>query len=80
MAGITVKVAGRGSVAGEVVTRDPATAARCDACGAEVDLVVSIAGVWVCKPCIRVRLDATSVAAWQLRDGGPGLPWGSSAG
>jgi hypothetical protein len=81
MADITVRVAGKGSVTGEQVVRDPATVAACDVCGGQADLVVSMGAVWACKPCIRARLDATSVAAWQLRDaGGPGLPWGTNAG
>ncbi len=78
--GIEVKVAGRGRVDGEVVVHDPAVVAGCDLCGRPVDVVVSMGPSWACKECIRVRLDATSIAAWQLRDPAQGLPWGKISG
>jgi hypothetical protein len=78
---IEVKVAGRGTMTDDQVTRDPAAVARCTLCERDVDVVVSLGPVFSCKDCIRLRLDATSVAAWQLRaEGERGLPWGKISG
>ena len=80
---IEVRVAGQGSVRDDGVVRDPTTVARCDVCGLEAPLVVSVGPTFACKECIRLRLDATSIAAWQLKQPGDdrgGLPWGKISG
>jgi hypothetical protein len=79
---IEVKISGRGTTRDEQVMPDPSVVARCDLCQQEVPLTVSLGPVFACKDCIRLRLDATSIAAWQLRDPsqGSGLPWGKISG
>lgn len=78
---IEVRVSGRGSAIDEVLSRDPAMVAHCDVCARDVELAVSIGVVFACKECIRLRLDATSVASWQLRAADDrGLPWGKISG
>ena len=79
---IEVRVTGLGTVRDGEVLRDPTTVARCDVCGNGVPLVVSVGSTFACKECIRLRLDATSIAAWQLRTPGDdrGLPWGKISG
>jgi len=78
---IEVRIAGRGVVRGGDKTVDAETKAVCDLCGAESDAVVSVGGAFACKGCLRGRLEAVTVAAWELRgaDGG-GLPWGKVSG
>jgi hypothetical protein len=83
---IEVRIARRGHVRDGAATRDEAQAARCDYCKQEVDAVASVAlegasGPFACKGCLRGRLEAMTVAAWQLRDAGEGgLPWGKVSG
>ncbi|MEW5852906.1 MAG: hypothetical protein AB2A00_29255 [Myxococcota bacterium] len=77
---IEVRVAGRGVARGDDLTMDPNTVAHCSVCGKDVDLVVSLTeNTFTCRPCIRERLDATSVAGWRLGEQ-KGLPWGKVAG
>jgi hypothetical protein len=83
---IEVRVAGRGRVrAGERVA-DPATVARCDLCGADTDVVVSTSpdgtGPFGCKACLRGRLEAITIALYELKEPGgqSGLPWGKLSG
>ena len=61
------------------------TAARCDLCGSEVDAIASVTaegnGPFACKTCLRVRLEAITVALYELREpGNSGLPWGKVSG
>lgn len=79
---IEVRVTGHGTVRDGEILRDAATIARCDVCGGDAPLVVSVGPTFACKECIRLRLDATSIAAWQLRGpgDGAGLPWGKISG
>ena len=82
MAAIEVRIAGKGVVRGEEIESNEATVARCHLCGEDCDLVASLtAEVDACRDCLRARLDASSVAAWRLREPSKaGLPWGSIAG
>jgi len=65
---------------------DGATSGRCDLCGEEADAIVSVtpdgSSTFACKPCLRVRLDALTVAVWTLRapEDRHGLPWGRYSG
>jgi len=84
---VEVRVGGRGKVRDGVKTEDAAMAARCDLCGADTDAVVStsVAGdaPYACKNCLRSRLEAITVATWELREPAPGasgLPWGKISG
>jgi hypothetical protein len=79
---IEVRISGRGSTCDDQVVPDPSVVARCDLCHQDVPLTVSLGPVFACKDCIRLRLDATSIAAWQLRDPSQsgGLPWGKISG
>ena len=82
---IEVRIAGRGTVRAGSKTEDGGTTAVCDLCGVASDAVVSVTpeanGPFACKACLRGRLEAVTVAAWELR--GPetgGLPWGKVSG
>ena len=82
---LEVKVAGCGHVRGGSTKQDPATEARCDLCAKSVDVVASVtpdaSGPFACKACLRDRLEAMTVAAWELRQPGErGLPWGKFSG
>ena len=76
---IEVRVNGRGSVRDGVKKIDASTAARCDLCDSVTDVVVSVTpdakGPFACKACMRGRLEAITVAVYELREGS-GLPWG----
>ena len=80
---IEVKVAGRGSVRDGKRTIDASATARCDLCATDVDVVVSVTpeakGPFACKACMRSRLEAITVAVYELREGS-GLPWGKVIG
>ena len=82
---IQVKVGGRGTVTDGDTHVDEQTVARCDLCGTDVDAVASVtteaAAPFACKACLRTRLEAITVALWQLKDGSEGgLPWGKISG
>lgn len=82
---IEVKVSGRGTVRDGKRAANPGTTARCDLCGTETDAVVSVTpggdDAFACKACLRGRLEAITVATWELRDPGQGgLPWGKVSG
>ena len=83
---IEVRVAGRGIVTGDKSQLDAATKATCSLCGSDADVVSSMvahdnsATLFACPNCLRVRLDAMSVARYRMREGGAGLPWGKVAG
>ncbi len=83
MASIEVRVAGRGNVRDGKKSIDPSTKATCDLCAAETDVVVSVTpeatGPFACKACMRARLEAVTVAVYELREGS-GLPWGKVSG
>lgn len=83
---IEVRVAGRGVVQGDTSKIDAGTKAVCSLCGNDAEVVSSITAndgsvtLFACPNCLRVRLDAMSVARYRMRDGGSGLPWGKVAG
>ncbi|MBX7081931.1 MAG: hypothetical protein K1X88_22185 [Nannocystaceae bacterium] len=82
---IAVRVDRRGEVRDGHKTVDTGVAARCDLCGAVVDAVASLtpegSGAFACKSCLRMRLEAITVALYELREpGGAGLPWGKVSG
>lgn len=82
---IEVRVAGRGSVRDGEATEDRATRAQCGLCDESVDVVVSVTpdarGPFACKSCLRKRLEAVTVATWELREPNDrGLPWGKFSG
>jgi hypothetical protein len=82
---IEVRVAGRGTVRAGAKKEDRQTKAVCDLCGTTTDAVVSVTveanGPFACKACLRGRLEACTVAAWELRDAdATGLPWGKVSG
>ena len=83
MASLEVRVAGRGSVRDGKKTVDASTKALCDLCNAPSDVVVSVTpeanGPFACKACMRGRLEAITVAVYELREGS-GLPWGKVSG
>ena len=72
---IVVKIRDQGQVAGEQVTADTDVDTTCSGCGQSAEAVASVGGASVCADCMRARLDAISVARYQLR-GGSALPWG----
>lgn len=85
MSALEVRVTGRGRVRDGTKQVDATTRAKCDLCDAEVDAVASVTaeakGPFACKNCLRGRLEAITVAAWELRDPGQGgLPWGKVSG
>lgn len=82
---IEVRVGGRGSVRDGKKQVDSATASRCELCNADVDATASVGvegrGPFVCKSCLRMRLEAITVALYELREpGNTGLPWGKVSG
>ncbi len=82
---IEVRVAGRGRVRDGHATHEASQEARCDLCSESVDSVVSVTvdanGPFACKACLRGRLEAVTVAAWELREPSDrGLPWGKFSG
>jgi len=82
---IEVRVGGRGSVRDGKKQVDSSTSSRCELCNAEADAVASVApegrGPFVCKSCLRMRLEAITVALYELREpGNTGLPWGKVSG
>jgi hypothetical protein len=82
---IEVRVAGRGHVRDGAKSENAAMEARCDLCGTSVDAVVSVTaeanGPFACKACLRGRLEAITVASWELRQPTDrGLPWGKFSG
>ncbi|HUO66341.1 MAG TPA: hypothetical protein VMV37_02345 [Gammaproteobacteria bacterium] len=83
MASIEVRVSGRGSVRDGKKSIDASTKAHCDLCGTDTDVVVSVTpeanGPFACKACMRGRLEAITVAVYELREGS-GLPWGKVSG
>jgi hypothetical protein len=79
---IAVKVDARGKVEDGRKTIETNTVARCDLCDRIVDAVASVAAeTYACKVCLRVRLEAITVALYELREpGNSGLPWGKVSG
>lgn len=82
---IEVRVGGRGSVRDGKKQVEAATVSRCELCNADVDAVASVGvegrGPFVCKSCLRMRLEAITVALYELREpGNTGLPWGKVSG
>ena len=83
---IEVRVAGRGIVSGDKSQIDAGMKATCSLCGTDAKVVCSMTAndgsvtLFACPACMRVRLDAMSVARYRMRDGGSGLPWGKVAG
>lgn len=86
MAGtIEIRVGGRGTVRDGEQTKDGDVTSRCDLCGDDVDAVASTGleggGPFACKACLRSRLEAITLALWELREPGErGLPWGKFSG
>lgn len=80
---IEVRVAGRGSVRDGQKKVETGALAHCDLCASDVDVVVSVTpdgnGPFACKSCMRARLEAITVAVYELREGS-GLPWGKVSG
>jgi hypothetical protein len=80
---IEVRVAGRGKVRAGEKTADANMAARCELCDTDTDVVVSTTsageGPFACKACLRGRLEAITIAMYELRDTA-GLPWGKISG
>jgi hypothetical protein len=82
---IEVRVGGRGSVRDGKKVVDQNATSRCELCNTDVDAVASVApegrGPFLCKTCLRVRLEAITVALYELREpGNTGLPWGKVSG
>jgi hypothetical protein len=82
---IEVRVGGRGSVRDGKKQVDSTVASRCELCDADVDATASVGvegrGPFVCKSCLRMRLEAITVALYELREpGNTGLPWGKVSG
>ena len=82
---IEVRVGGRGHVRDGHKHLDRDQPAHCDLCGHDVDAVASVTaeagGPFACKTCLRVRLEAITVALYELREpGNSGLPWGKVSG
>ncbi len=80
MSPIRVTVHQRGEVVGDDVRRDDSLTAHCGLCDSQKPIVASLGATTACPDCLRARLDAISVARYQLRDDGPGLPWGKISG
>lgn len=72
---IQVRIAGKGNVNGTEVAPDPTATAHCDLCDTDVDAVASVGTAFGCKSCLRERLEAMTVGAYQLT-ASAGLPWG----
>jgi hypothetical protein len=82
---IEVRVHERGRVRGDEAESDPAVTAVCSQCGNTADAVASFdligdGSLFVCGSCLRLRLDALSVARYRMRPSGGGIPWGKVAG
>jgi hypothetical protein len=83
---IEVRVRNRGRVRDGQLTQAADQTAHCDLCGETSDVVVSTtadsAGPFGCRACLRKRLEATTIAVWQLQEAGSGsgLPWGKISG
>jgi hypothetical protein len=82
---IEVRVHGRGKVRGGSRVVDPEVTAQCDLCGVVSDVVVSTTPQgeppFACKVCLRGRLEAITIAIYELKDDAPsGLPWGKISG
>ena len=79
---IRVKVDAKGEVSDGRKVVAASTVARCDLCEATVDAVASVAADrFACKTCLRQRLEAITVALYELREPGTsGLPWGKVSG
>ncbi len=82
---IEVHIAKRGTVRDATVTPSTTQSAHCDLCEREVDAVASTTtqggAPFACKNCLRQRLEAMTVGAWQLRDANDtALPWGKVSG
>jgi hypothetical protein len=79
---IAVKVDARGKVEDGRKSIEANTVARCDLCDQIVDAVASVAAdAYACKVCLRQRLEAITVALYELREPGTsGLPWGKVSG
>lgn len=82
---IEVRIGHRGRVRDGKSERDEAIEARCDLCGETTDAVASVTpeadGPFACKSCLRARLEAITVASWELREAADrGLPWGKFSG
>lgn len=82
---IEVHVAGRGKVRNGEPSEDRQVHASCDLCGEAADAVASMSpvgdGPFACKACLRGRLEAITLALWELRDPTErGLPWGKFSG
>ncbi len=75
MSEIDVRVKGQGSVTGDAVIVDTAIDTICSACGGSAEAVAELKSHYVCAECLRLRLEAISVARYQLR-GSSKLPWG----
>ncbi len=82
---IVVRVGGRGSVWDGTATEDDSTESRCDVCQRNVDVTASVTSdgtaPFACKDCLRQRLEAMTLASWQLTaPNRNGLPWGKISG
>lgn len=79
---IAVKVDARGEVVDGRKHVAAGTVAKCNLCEQVVDAVASIgADTYACKTCLRLRLEAITVALYELREpGASGLPWGKVSG
>lgn len=82
---VAVKVQGRGTMTDGEPHRDENTRATCDACGQPADAVVSTGAAggrpFLCKSCLRERLEQITLSLWMFRDEqSKGLPWGKISG
>ncbi len=82
---VEVRVHGQGTVAGGKPHKDDAVEAACQACGEVADAVVSVGpdgkSPFLCKSCLRERLEQITLALWMFRDEQQkGLPWGKISG
>lgn len=82
---VEVKVHGRGTVAGGNPHADEAVQASCEVCGEVTDAVVSTGpdgkSPFLCKSCLRERLEQITLSLWMFRDEqSQGLPWGKISG
>jgi len=79
MVEIEVHVTGLGEVRNEVPAPDDTTVAHCSFCDRDVDAVASVTpagtGIFACKDCLRIRLEAMTVGAYLLKPK-KALPWG----
>jgi len=82
---VEVRVHGRGSVSGGKPHKDEAVQACCDVCGGVTDAVVSAGpdgkSPFLCKSCLRERLEQITLGLWMFREQqSGGLPWGKISG